>query len=468
MRIILITLLCLSLVVNGQAIKISKPKVDLRVELLSIVFRLAGSNEYNSNDNSFYVERIHNHFDKFKNHKLVNYAKQLRENNGIGYDAVMSLAVALDSVPGLNPITPFSKNIPDERWSAATASKFVELLKLFYKEADCKSFFDSNKDYYTTAENEFYSLFKKIDFAWYQNFYGKAPNENFKIVIGIGNGGNNFGPHFDLPDKSRNVYAIIGAYTFDNNNTPTFEEDNYLPTLIHEFNHSFVNYLTENYKEKLERSGQIIFEKEKAKMKRQAYGSWETMINEATVRAAVIKYLAAHHTDTTKTDSELKRQLANGFVWMKELVELLNQYESKRNSYPTLQSFMPEIVSFYSSVASNIDVYETNYLKNCAKVVTTVPIEKNETVSPSTTEIIFNFSKKLDGVRYFFGPGPKGIEHYPKPIAFKFLNNNTTIVITVELKPNTEYQVNMIGGRMRTHDGYTVQDHVLNFKTGEK
>lgn len=464
MRIILIGLLSLSIGAKGQTI--TKPKVDLRVELLSVVFRLAGNNEYNANDNSYYVGRIHNHFDKFKNHELINYAKQLSENNGIGYDAVMSLAVHIDSFPSLNPIVPFSKNVPDERWSVATATKFVDLLKLFYKDADCKNFFESNKDYYTTAESQFYSLFKNLDIDWYHKFYGKSPNDNFKIIIGLGNGGNNFGPHIDLPNKTRNVYAIIGASTFDNNGTPTFEEDNYLPTIIHEFNHSFVNFLTEIYKEKLEHPAQIIFDKEKVKMKRQAYGKWETLINEATVRASVIRYLTSHHSDTTKIDLELKRQLANGFVWMKELVELLKQYESKRDSYPTLESFMPEIVKFYISVASQIDMYEANYLNNCAKVVATDPVEKNETVSPKTSEIIFNFNKKLDGVRYFFGPGPKGIEHYPKPVEFKFINDNKTIVIKVILKPNTDYQVNMIGRMMRTYDGYNVQDYVLNFKTG--
>jgi hypothetical protein len=466
MRTVLLLLLCLSLRVDAQNIKLSKPKVDTRVELLSIVFRLAGAKEYNSTDNAGYVEKIHNHFDRFKDHNLIKYAQQIRESDGIGYDAVMFYAINIDSLSTIQPIVPFSKGSPDKRWNEVTLTKFTALLKQFYKDADCKSFFDSNKDYYALAETQFYSLFKKLDVEWYYKYYGKVPNENFKIVIGLGNGGNNFGPHVDLPNKSRDVYAIIGASTFDAAGVPTFEDDYYLPTLIHEFNHSFVNYLIENSKAQLNHSAEIIFEKEKVKMKKQAYTNWETMINEATVRASVIRYMMNHESDTTKTDAELKRQLANGFVWMKELVALLGQFEKKRNSYPTLENFMPEIVSFYNSVAPNIDTYEAIYLKNCAKVVTAKPIE-NETIASTTTEIVFQFSKKLDGKRYFFGPGPKGLEHYPKPIEFNFLNDNTTIIMTVKLEPNTEYQINMIGRMMRTFDGYAVQDYVLNFKTRE-
>jgi hypothetical protein len=201
-------------------------------------------------------------------------------------------------------------------------------------------------------------------------------------------------------------------------------------------------------------------------MKRQAYSDWKTMLCEATVRASVIRYLMNHQHDATKVDAELKRELTNGFVWMKELVDLLGLYQNKRNSYLTLESFMPEIVSFYNLVAANIDTYDANYLKNCAKVVSARPIE-DETIASNTTEIIFKFDKSLDGKRYFFGPGPRGNENYPKPISFKFADNNMTIVMTVKLEPNKDYQVNMIGRMMRTYDGYSVQDYVLNFKTKE-
>ncbi len=461
---------CLSLSVLGQHNNnLPSPKVDKRVELLSIVFRLADSQEYSSTDNVNYVQAIHDHFDKFKDHPLIKYIKQIRETNGIGYDAVMSMAIHLKQVPSLDPIIPFNSNIPDKRWGADVSTKFVLLLKQFYKDADCNNFFKSNSNHYSIAEKQFFELFKELDFDWYYKYYGKSPNESFNIIIALGNGGNNFGPSIDLPNESRKVYAIIGADSFDGNGAPIFSSDANLPTLIHEFNHSFINYLTEIYKLSLVQSGEIIYQNQSAKMKRQAYGEWKTMISESMVRAAVIRYLMGHSADSLVIDKELKQQLANGFVWMKDLVDVFGQFEAQRLTYPTLESYMPKIVNFYDSIAPKIKEYDDAYLRQCAKVISTQPFNNGDTtVNPSTKEILFNFDKRLDGVRYFFGPGQNENLHYPKPISFIFSNDNKTIIMKVELNPNTEYQINVYGSRMRTYDGYSVQNYPLNFKTGHR
>ena len=204
-------------------------------------------------------------------------------------------------------------------------------------------------------------------------------------------------------------------------------------------------------------------------MRRQVYGEWKTMINESMVRASVIRYLMRHSPDTLAADKEVKQQLANGFVWMKELVTILGQFETQRKTYPTLESFMPTIVNFYDTIAPKINAYDDAYLKHCAKVISTQPFINNDTtVNPNTTEILFNFDKKLDGIRYFFGPGKNENLYYPKPISFTFTNDNKTIIMKVELKPKTQYQINVYGSRMRTFDGYSVQNYPLTFTTTDK
>ena len=462
--------ICLSLSVAGQLQNpIPFPKVDQRVELLSIVFRLAGNDEYNRNDNVSYVRDIHRHFDKFASHPLIIYAKELRDSNRIGYDAVVAMAIHLKEPPSLDPLVPFSTNLPDQRWNAATATKFTSLLKQFYKDADCNTFFQSEAANYAIAQRQFETLFKQLDVSWYPKFYGKAPNESFNIIIGLGNGGTNYGPHLNLPNGTKKVYAVIGSGSFDSTGTPFYDSKNYLPTLIHEFNHSFVNYLTDSYVKQLSRSGEIIFEKERSAMQKQAYSDWKTMMNEALVRASVVQYLKTHNTDTSVADKELKLQLARGFVWIRPLVNLLGKYEKQRNAYPTLESFIPEIVRFYDNVGSNIDFYNKDYFDHCARVIAVQPFKENDTmVSPNLTAISFNFDKKLDGIRYFVGAGKKGIDHYPKPEGFNFADDNKTIVMKVKLKPDTEYQINISGRLMRTDDGYAVQDYLLNFKMGDK
>lgn len=71
------------------------PRVDERVELLSIVFRLAGNHEYNSRRFKLYTDKIYEHYTPYKDHELIHFAKRLRKENGVSFDAVMSMAIHL-------------------------------------------------------------------------------------------------------------------------------------------------------------------------------------------------------------------------------------------------------------------------------------------------------------------------------------------------------------------------------------
>src|SRR5687767_4194998 len=78
-----------------------KPVVDERVELLGIVFRLAGNDEYSTEHFKSYVADIHAHFDRFKNHPLIPFTRRIAGKNRIGFDAVMFMAIHLSDPPAL-------------------------------------------------------------------------------------------------------------------------------------------------------------------------------------------------------------------------------------------------------------------------------------------------------------------------------------------------------------------------------
>lgn len=71
------------------------PKVDERVEIVSIVFRLAGAEEYSQNYNKKYTTDINTYFEPYKNSEIIEFIKENRNKNGLGYDAVMSMALHL-------------------------------------------------------------------------------------------------------------------------------------------------------------------------------------------------------------------------------------------------------------------------------------------------------------------------------------------------------------------------------------
>ncbi len=78
--------------------------VDPRVELMSIVFRLAGNPEYQKGRVESYVNDVETHFDAWREHKIVKMARSLRKSSGVSYDAVMSYAIHLTA--DLEPALP--------------------------------------------------------------------------------------------------------------------------------------------------------------------------------------------------------------------------------------------------------------------------------------------------------------------------------------------------------------------------
>ncbi len=362
-------LLCSTVMFGQETKKIDRdllnnyplPKVDKRTELLSIVFRLAGNFEYNDDVYRSYVSDIHGHFDKFKDHPLIAFAREMRDKNGVSFDAVQAMAIHLEQPPSLNPVIPFSAKIPERRWGQENADKFVGLLKQFYTDARCEEFFTAHDGLYKTAQERFMPVYEALDVTWYTRYYGEKPDGSLNIIIGLGLGGGNFGPKVVYPDGREATYAIMGTWSIDSTNKPFYPVDNCLPTLIHEFNHSFVNHLIKKNEKEFENAGTKLFNLVKAGMGSQRYTSWQTMMNESLVRASVIRYLLKHNPDGKAAKEQLISDFGRGFFWMKGLVETLGVYEKNRTQYPTLESYLPVLADFYSKVAKESEsMFEIN------------------------------------------------------------------------------------------------------------
>ncbi|MGV8994318.1 MAG: DUF4932 domain-containing protein [Flavobacterium sp.] len=334
---------------------LDEPKVDERVEILSIIFRLAGAEVYSSTRFKLYTDRIENHFEKYNNHDLIEFVKIISEENGIGYDGVMRMAVHLGPAPEFTPLITFNDSIPSERWGKSNSEKFVKLLRDFYKDANCKEFFYNNSELYDSASNNFLPIYQNIDLDWYKTFYGKEPNEKFIIVNGLGNGGANYGVDVVFKDKTREVYAIMGTWTVDSYGKAEFGFNDYFPILLHEFNHSFVDNLIGKNIEQFDKAGTTLYQVVGKQMANQAYGDYKIMLSEALVRAAVIRYMKDHNFEKEIIEKEIQDQIDNGFLWIKELDQELEKYSKQRKKYPTLESYMPQLIIAYDRYAKKIN-----------------------------------------------------------------------------------------------------------------
>lgn len=462
-KIIILLVVCMSCTEHSDSqekIILDKPKVDKRVELLSIVSRLAGYNEYSSTVFKLYTDRIEKHFAGHKNHELVTFMKDMRASKGISYDAVMAMAIHLDEE--LNPRTEFTNEIPEARWGKDNADKFVSLLKKFYSDAKCKEFFETNKELYEEVSDKFLPVYQELDLSWYNKFYGKEPSEKFIIVNGLGNGGGNYGVSFTPQNGQKEIYAIMGTWTVDNQGMATFNKEDYFPTLLHEFNHSFVNYLIEDNEELFRDSGEKIFEVVKNEMANQAYGNWRTMFNEALVRASVIKYMIDHNFSKEEINKEVKFQLDRSFLWISPLVKQLMEYDNQRETYPTLESYIPKLAEAYKTYTIPEVVSVNNY------ELASIDESNNGDIKDSWLEQIeIRFSIPMLGDRYSLHYGEKGKEAFPEFKKIYYSEDNESLILEFGqlLKKDKEYQFILKGENFKSQAGVSMKDKEINFKT---
>lgn len=332
-----------------ETVRLEKPKVDERIELLSIVFRLAEKQEYSNKDFKLYVDRIEQYFEKNKNHELIQFTKSIINENRIAFDGPMWLAVHLDD--NLNLLKD-AKDVwqLDPRWTKESVEKFVPLLQNFYKDTYFDKFFKDNADLYDEAVKHFTPIYEQVDLNWCYSFFGKEPTEIFLIKIGFGI--NFYGVNLDYTNGNRKVFAITGlAGMFDNAGFPEYSIMYDLPLVIHELNHSFIDKLTEKNEELFRESGEKI----SSGAITEAYSSWEEVLDETLVHASMIKYLKDHDFDQSEIEMWINLIKRNfGFFWIEELVEELENYDKQRDKYPTLESYMPKLAEAYKIWAENI------------------------------------------------------------------------------------------------------------------
>lgn len=328
------------------------PQVNENVELMSILSRMAGFPEYNMDMAGQYIKDMDNYFKDNTDHPAVQYMKGLRNKYGISFDAVMSMAIHLDNQNGTLSLV--EEYIPtlEKRWKSVDKDEFLSYLNNFYKDTNFNEFFNAHKDLYNKGLKSYQdNVIKHFDINWYVDFYGNEPQETYSVIIGFCNGGGNYGVNRQLTGKRKEVFAIIGYYV-DKEGTPMYSKE-YLPTLIHEFNHSFINhYLDESkypdFVKELEPAATDLFMSSRWSMAKQAYGNWKIVINESLVRAAVICYMLDKKYKPEEIRNELYEQVQRNFRWMPELVSLLRKYEKKQSKYGNFENFYPNVIDFFN------------------------------------------------------------------------------------------------------------------------
>ncbi len=445
-------------------------RVDPRMELFAIVFRLAGNPEYNMVRVPAYDAALDAHFGPHADHPAVEMARSLRAVRGVGYDAVMSLAIHVTDVESLELSAPLESPglTLDARWPRARIPEFLKRVREFRRDADVAGFLAAQAPFYAELERQMQEVLDQhADVGWFERFFGEAPAGGFEVVLSPAAGGGNYGPRFIAPDGHKTVYAIMGVWQTDEAGLPRIGR-HVIPTLVHEFSHSFVNHNVDAHRTELADAGKAIYPLVEPLMKQQAYGTWMTMLYEALVRAATARYVLADQGEEAARRVVLTEQV-RGFIAMDELYELLGEYEADRARYPTLASFMPRFVDWLNELAPRAESVRDAFDASRPQVISTQPADGDAGIDAEAIDTIVLKWDRPMAPSLQINPIPGSHGHADPDIHDEeWSDDGLTLVLHVRLRPGSNYGLlfNMpFGGAFRCTAGIPAFMHTLRFST---
>lgn len=456
-----------ALLLGGSHLGISQQRTsvvvndDPRGEVLAIMFHLAGAGEYNGGSNKLYLRRIDSAFAQFKQHPAIEEIRRLRKEYGVGFEAVMSMAVNI-----ADPIT-FAERTPIDatssslsgRWRGATARPFLKLAEQFAKDANVAGFLQLSKPLYDSASVRMKRYAdERAHLEWLAPYFTGVPGGLYFLSPLLANSGGAYATRFDN-GATHERHAFIGIGENDAQGFPVVSTD-FLPTVIHEFTHSYVNSVVEARSNELRASGERVFNAAKTAMSSQAYTSPGSMLNESIVRATVIRYLLANDgPDAAAAETRLQRGV--GFIWMNELAPLFADYESNRTTYPTLASFMPRVIDYYNALAPRIESMTAEFNSHRPSIVTS-SIANDAVVDANTSEITVRFSRAMGA-----GPSMNRITGtgFPEVVSYSFNADKSEFTIRMKLEPNKSYGMEYTGAIFASTDGYPLNNFSIRFRT---
>ncbi|TDS14962.1 uncharacterized protein DUF4932 [Sphingobacterium paludis] len=163
----------------------------------------------------------------------------------------------------------------------------------------------------------------------------------FNVIINF-LGWGNFGPRIQS-NETYEMYAVL-APSESAIKIPTFDIGSLYKLLWHEFAHSFANPAIEAYEDEFSALSHL-WPAVKESMKSQAYGSWESVIKEQLTESIACRMAVSRFGEDVADLNYVRYQKGRDWMYITPIMTSLKKYEQNREKYPTLKSFMPELLA---------------------------------------------------------------------------------------------------------------------------
>lgn len=328
--------------------------VEEKFELNSIVWRLAGANEYSQCSLPAYAADIDTFFAPYRNHPVIKYCNEMRAATGVSYDAVSTMSGLLTikggHVMAVSDTAAAYLVSRDKRWSVETFTEYVRLLDDFYRASDFKKFFRRHRQLYRLAESEFRNKVMIPGTGWFVGFWGREVT-SYTVYLSLTNGPSNYG---DVPVVGSDNAVLVGCAIYnDSLSLPVTYDPSTIGILIHELMHKVANPVAAKYAHMFAGAIDTIYPNIAGRLMNAAYDKGSVM-PEWFTRLGTVCFMKDNNLNAQYIDRMIAGDEYQGFVWQEKAYRLmLDSFYTDRAKYRHFEDFVPRLSAFLTEFAAD-------------------------------------------------------------------------------------------------------------------
>lgn len=425
--------------------------VDPRVELLSIVFRLAGAKEYRRGRVPAYSADVDAYFGPYADEGAVLAVRELRNQYGISHDAVVKLAVHVEDASSLRELVSLTQATTlGDRWRVEAARAFLEKLRKFSKITQYPDFLEEQKELYAVTDQRLQAGLSTADLGWLDEYFGE-PSRSLRVIPGMLTGRASYGATV-VRDTGKDRYAIVGVDAVDELGIPQFGRA-VIESVVHELCHSYLKPVLDVNADSLQGPATALYLLQQPKMEAQAYRSGYTVMNETLTRACTNRYLQAKGLPE-EVEKDFAYNRSRGFLWIEEVTRQLEVFESHRDEYPMFADFAPELIQFFAELTRDLPHSAEELSARRPRVIRSNPPIGATDVDPGleAIEVTFDMAMQTDAWSVV-GGGAK----YPDTDTPSYDPDGKVFRLPVSLEPEREYEFWLNRG---SHSSFTSEEGI--------
>lgn len=299
-----------------------------------------------------YSDRVQARFSAFAGSDAAKRTKKLY-GSGFSYDAPPGFMLYHSCPPELKCVQPYSEYLKGRGGGEKSLRSYRTALGRFAEESRFADFWAENQPFYRRFLDQFiHNVIHGVDVVGLLESYFNMTQTSFDVILCPLFGDSNYGLRLSDPDGGLRTYALM-AVSQTENGAMSLNPNRLLDVLLHEFGHSFVNPVVEQYPELLVQ-GSDRYEPIREKMMAQAYTSWNICVCEHFVRAAVIRLVETIR-GPEAAENLIKYEERQYFGYIRPIVAKLREYEFLRDSTGiSYADYVPELLK----VLNESELYE--------------------------------------------------------------------------------------------------------------